>query len=766
VALRRFLCASVGAALLGFCVGAAAAQGSGETLVELLEVLRAQGMDVLYSSDLVKPDMRAPALPGVAPLDRARQALATHGLVLQSIGSGRFIVTQAPVAATPSDGAARAAEPATISEVSVYASRYELGTGPVGEPRFLSSTQIEQVPGSQDDALRAARVFPGVASNLSARPFIRGSSGEDVLVQFDGVPLADPFHLKNFQSLISAFDPAAVERIEIYSGGFPVRYGTKSGGVIDVTPRSVPSGYDYAVGASLLAYDASTVGHAEQWPLEWLATVRHSVKDVVLKPVNAQEGEPQFMDSLGRLRWHDESGGALTLGWLLLDDRIDVATTSADELTSARYRDEYTWIGYERAIGERLHSRTVLSGSWSERSRNGALEVPGIAMEHLQESRHSSSIELRSSWTYGAPRAVIWNTEIEGATARADLAYDRTGRFTDEIAASFARNPDNDLHARATPAMDTYAVATSVRKRWSRLEAELGVRVDAQRYRGYGLAHQVSPRLNLRYDLAPGWRLYSSGGRFGQAQRVDELRLEEQQVRPDAAALADHAILGVAYESPNGLRFSAEVYRKRWTRVTPYFDNLFATLSLVPDLQPDRVRVGSATSEASGLELSVRRTFTPSLEGWAAYALSRVADDVGEIDVPRAWDQPHAFNAGLAWSEGRWSGSALFGWHRGWPRTTLSWDPSRSPLPLAVGERNDARWGDYFTLDLSAAWKRHWTSGELSVWLELTNSLDRRNDCCLRLTAPQLTEGRSIADPNYWMGRTLNAGFSWRVSGP
>ena len=53
---------------------------------------------------------------------------------------------------------------------------------------------------------------------------------DDVLVRYDGITLLDPFHLKNYQSLISAIDPAGVERIEVFSGGFPVRYGTRSGG--------------------------------------------------------------------------------------------------------------------------------------------------------------------------------------------------------------------------------------------------------------------------------------------------------------------------------------------------------------------------------------------------------------------------------------------------------------------------------------------------------------------------------------------------------
>ena len=121
-----------------------------------------------------------------------------------------------------------------LEEISVYASRYAIDGG-LAEPREVSPTDIERVPGSHDDALRALHSLPGIATNASARPYIRGSLSEDVLVRYDGIGLLDPFHLKNFQSLISAIDPAGIERIEVFSGGFPVRYGTRSGGVIDIT---------------------------------------------------------------------------------------------------------------------------------------------------------------------------------------------------------------------------------------------------------------------------------------------------------------------------------------------------------------------------------------------------------------------------------------------------------------------------------------------------------------------------------------------------
>jgi outer membrane receptor protein involved in Fe transport len=771
VALRRAALVSFGAALVSMLAHALAAAADVSSVVGVLEALRAQGVNVLYSSDLVSPDMKAPPAPAdLDPLVRAQQALAAHGLVLRNIGPDRYIVTQAPSRSAESGSPLPAAIPKPVDpvEVSVYASRYDLGGEDLGEPRFLTTTQIEQVPGSQDDVLRAVRVIPGVASNLSTRPYIRGSFVDDILVQFDGVPLADPFHLKNFQSPISAFDPAAVERIEVYSGGFPVRYGTKSGGVIDIKPRSLSSGYENAVGVSLLAYDAATVGHADDWPIDWLATVRHSVPDVSVKPVNTLDGEPRFLDSLGRLRWHGDDGSAWTLGWLLLDDQISLATEAADEATRASYRDEYAWLAYEGKFGDRVQSRTVLAGTWAERSRTGALDEPALAMEQLQESRRSSSVELRSFWTYTASTTSSWSYGIEATHSSANLRYDRTGRFDDLIAASFGRDPDNTLITRAEPEVATYAGSVAARQRWSSMEAELGLRLDAQHYDNSGLGLQWSPRLNVRYDLAHHWRLYGSWGRFTQAQRVDEWRLEESQIKPDPAALAVHTVLGLAYDDREATRVTVEIYRKRWTEVRPYFDNLLDALSLIPDLQPDRVRIAPRASEAAGLELSVRHSFGRSLEAWAGYSVSRVADDFTSVDdVSRSWDQPQALNLGLAWTAHPWSASAVLGWHSGWPRTRWIWTPATesSPESLLIGTRNQARWGNYFTADVSAAWTRTSPRTELSFWLELTNATDRSNECCVHLVSPTLDGGRSVTQPNSWPSRTVNVGVAWRFHG-
>ena len=118
-----------------------------ETLVSVLERLRAAGINVIYSSDLVHPDMQVPDAPAATdPLTRARAALAASGLELRSIGANQYIVTQAAAqpSAPPTAVAPTPSQPDRfeVQEISVYASRYQLGGEDLGEPRLLDRKSV------------------------------------------------------------------------------------------------------------------------------------------------------------------------------------------------------------------------------------------------------------------------------------------------------------------------------------------------------------------------------------------------------------------------------------------------------------------------------------------------------------------------------------------------------------------------------------------------------------------------------------------------
>ena len=728
----------------------------------MLQDLKSRGIDVIYSSSLVPPDLAAPE--GVThsdplnpdPLMAARRALAHHGLELRQIGPDRFVVAKAPEPAP-----AAPAQDEEMREISVYASRFAIDSGSLVGLLSMQGPEIDSIPGAHDDAMRALKVLPGMATNVSARPYIRGSLSEDVLVRYDGITLLDPFHLKNFQNLFSAIDPAAVDGIEVFSGGFPVNYGTRSGGVINISAPSAGTGYENRVAASLISAGVSSIGTADNLPLEWFGAIRRSTLDL-FEPVRNSVGKPQFSDTLGRLRWKTEKG-AWTAGWLSLDDQLALGVAGDAELAHARYRDEYFWLARDHRFNGALKTRVAAVISAAERHRTGTVNIPGVANGMLEESREFQRVEVTNDWTYSSSESSSYSFGAEVSLSSAEYDHARDVTISPDIAAAFGRVPTDTVRHVVDPEVAYLSLYAAHRRKWANFEAEFGVRLDAQDYEGFGEHAQLSPRLNLRYDLSDRTRFYASAGRFTQAQHVEEWRVEEGQVSSDSAQAANHSILGVAHESEADVKWSLEAYRKRWTRVAPYFDNMLNPLSLLPELAPDRIRVEPNASEASGLEFNVRAPLRENLSALGSLSWSTVADDFGDGDVPRSWDQSLAATAGITWKVSQLSLSALAGWHRGWPRTPyqLTMPIGVAPGTIVLGDRNSRRWSNYYTFDLRGSWNWPMRRGELTTTLEITNSTDRANPCCASL------EGAFAGQPllvstNNWLPLFANLGFVYR----
>jgi outer membrane receptor protein involved in Fe transport len=759
--------------LLVACAAMAAAQPSTTPVIELLRALAATGVEVVFSSELVPPDLDAPTPPAALdPMSRVVQALNVRHLELRKVGPGRFIVGRASpppaVYVVTSPAADLPSSVSVLKEVAVFASRYAFTSEPDGEPINFDESKIDEVPGAQSDAVRALRTAPGLATNLSARPHIRGALLDDVLVEYDGIPLTDPFHFKSFQSLLSVFDPATVDRAEVYTGGFPVNYGTRSAGVLDLTPRSVASGYEFAVGASLLSYNLESVGHAERWPIDWLVTVRHSTDHSVLQPIEGEFGEPTFSDTIGRLHWQVDPASALTLGWLLQDDRLHLSSDSREEHATGRSRDVDAWLGWTWTPTGAMQSHSSLSIESSERDRDGNLNLPGVAVGRLDEERHFASAALRTAWTYTPSATLSYDVGAELVRENADLNFFRN-EFIGAVAADgFGRSADAAITSDQAPHSSTFGLFASAHRHWQDFEAEAGLRLDGQDYRGYGARSQLSPRINVRYDLTDLWHIYGSWGQFTQAQRVDEYRSEENQTTPDPANRATHEIVGVAHEGAGALQWRLEAYRNHWSSISPYYDNALGAVSLLPDLEPDRVRIAPTDAEAQGVELSAHRSFAEHFNAWGVYSLSHVTDDINGQDVARSWDQKHAVNLGLAWTQVRTSASVLIEWHSGWPETPLTVVPATVAAPpyLIVGARNSANWGGYFSANLRLSQTVPLRYGDLSLWLDATNITNRLNDCCIDLNSTSRENMVLLTSNKIWSPRVVNVGFMWRVRRP
>ena len=756
--------------LAAYSAMAAAQPPARLNVVDVLRALKSAGFNVLYSSDLVPGTLDAPdALPHGDPMSRAVAALAANGLILRRTGETTYVVTLGTAMPQPSATKAPAAAPRTaLDEVSVFASRYKFTAGKAGEPVDFNDRQIEEMPGAKADSIRALHAAPGLASNLSARPYVRGAMLDDVLFEYDGIALAEPFHFRNFQSVMSIFNPFTVSRAEVYTGGFPVNYGTRSGGVIDLTPASLPSGSDYSISASLLSYDLETVGHSDAHPLEWLFVARASSGDRVLQRLLSEPGEPTFYDMVGHLRWTVDPASAVTLGWLLLDDKVAFNSNYEEGNATGRSHDDATWLRWDWTPTDTLQGHSSVAIADTERKNSGTVLWPGIASGSLVAERSFSTTAVRSDWTYAAGPALRWNFGGEFTHEKAELEFRRQETLSNPIALAFGRPADASITSDQSPRSSTFGLYSAAHGRWQDLEAEIGMRFDFQDYQGVGERGQLTPRVNLHYDFRDRWRAYASWGQFTQAQRVDEYRAEANQTAPDPASRATHVIAGVAHESEDSTNWRLEAYRNHWSVISPYYENSFGPLSLLPQLGPDRVLVVPADADAAGLELSAQRSFGRSLSAWGTYTLSTVTDDSNGREWVRNWDQPHSVNLGIAWTGARTSVSALLGWHSGWPKTPVTVVPASGATPayLLVGLRNSSRWRSYFSTDLRVSTSVPVSFGELSLWLDGTNLTGRSNPCCVELSSMGAAGGAPAVEDQVWLPRVVNVGFTIKVRRP
>lgn len=759
--------------MLGFAALAQATPWAGRQLVGILEALRRSGIEVMYSSELVPAELRVAREPaGATLLDQTTAALAAAGLQLITVAPGRYAVTRAPPRASDPHGSEstadsspiRTAHPTALEEINIYASHFALGARQADRGLTLDHRQIEQVPGAENDALRATHALPGFAADASARPFVRGSLQDDVLVVFDHVPITDPFHLKSFQSLTSAFDSSVIDRMDLYSGGYPVRYGTRSGGVIDLTPHAVASGHEERVALGLLSMQVSSAGRSTRAPVEWLVTARRSVFNALVETGNSSFDQPVFVDIIGRVRWQASNRLAWILGGMLLDDRVALRSDSGEEQANAHYADSYGWVRAEYQPGPDWASRTTLSVARAERTRTGQIQRPSVISGTVDEVRDFSSVDVSTEWTRKVGDRTLWVLGAEAGRTAGDNAYYRMLQFNRAVLGELGQGLNQQISTDIAPEMRRYAAYGSVRRAiGARLELEVGVRLDGERYPPDSHTEQWSPRLNVRYQAGDRLNAYASWGKFTQAQRPDEWRLEEGQAGADPVQEAWHHVVGFVFDQSKATHWTLELYNKRWIQVSPYFENLLGTQTLIPDLAPDRIRIAPLSAAANGAELSVRGTLGPAATYWAHYTWGRVTDELSSGDVVRSWDQTSALSAGLSLTRGPFSVSAAAHYHSPWPRTPVSAvlrSTTADPL-LTLGARNRDRWSPYVSLDMRAGWTRPLRSSELEIWAELTNVANRGNDCCEVFTVPSPAATAVISDA-HWPPRALNLGLSWR----
>ncbi|MEJ1966310.1 MAG: TonB-dependent receptor [Gammaproteobacteria bacterium] len=516
---------------------------------------------------------------------------------------------------------------------------------------------------------------------------------------FDGVPLFEPFHYKDVQSLLGLLDPGTISKIDFFSGVFPARYGNRLSGVLDIAPRTW-SGHDYnELGASVLYTHALSQGRLESYPVEWLVTGRRGNIETFADLAGREQARPDFIDSLLRFQVDTGPRSTLAVGGMLLDDELSADFEEGVERGDIEYRDATGWASWAFRPDENSELRATGSRTERHTNRVGSVNREGSAVGSVDDHRvfDTNTLRLEGSVKTGARATFSGGLEWYDYVAHYD--YHNQTQIDPLLAAVFGRATSNTNDQLVDADGQAYGAYGSALIRISReLTMDLALRWDAQRFGTAFHDNQLSPRLSMQYQYNPDTALRLSWGRTAQTERPDELEVQDGEPRFHAAQRSRQTVLSVERKIRDTALFRFEAYDKRIADPAPIFENLLDPFALFPELEADRVREQPDRSRVYGAELSLRWQLANDWNGWASYTWSEATDHFGATRVLRTWDQKHAVATGVAWQRGTWQYSGTVNWHSGWRTNALITTNASNGTAenVELAPRNSESWGEYF----------------------------------------------------------------------
>jgi len=746
------------------------------TLQKALERLKSRGLNVLYSSDLIKPWMRVRNRPrATTPEGILAEIVQPYDLAVKQGPNGSVIlirgtkpkpaakvaptVVLTPVAAEP--------PPPDLAEIIVSASRYELLRQPSPSATVFTSEELDLLPEIGQDPLRALARIPGTARReFTAKPNIRGGETDETLVRFDGLRLYEPFHLKDFQSVFSTIDQSIIDGMNVYTGGFPVRYGDRMSGVADIQPITLQSDREREIAVSFFNTSGMAAGRFNDGKGEWLVSGRRGNLDLVLNALNSGLGDPRYFDLYGRVgnRFSDTLG--VTASFLVFDDNVRLfEDKDREEKARANYRDAYYWLSFDLSPGDRLLGSVHLAHTSLHSRRMGSTSKSGISAGRLDDRRRFTIDTVRTDWSWRPTDRLLLEFGGKLASEKGWYSYRDQVRFFMLFRAQGAPRASSRLRALdASPdGIQTGIYGNFRLNMLDQLTAEFGLRWDRET-----LSHANDGQLSPRFALLSNWGRHTSlrlsWGRFFQSQSINELQISDGVTAFSPAQRADHLIASVEYRHTSGIDVRLEAFRKDYRHLRPRYENLLNTFILLPELKPDRIRIAPDKATAKGVELSLRKSGPGALSWWLSYNWSSTRDDFGATGAHRAWNQARFASAGIGWRNERWELSVAGTDHTGWPTTAVRL-VERDPIPVvATGTPNAQHLRSYRAVDFRIARKFQDTvPGDLTVFLEVSNTFNRSNACCAEYEVTDIGGAKNLAVQSLnGLPVVPSVGFSWK----
>ena len=574
-------------------------------------------------------------------------------------------------------------------------------------------------PGGSGDLAGYLTTLPSVVTtgDTGGQLYVRGGTPSQNLVLVDGAPVFQPFHAVGF---FSAFPEDVVGSVDLYAGGFGVRYNGRVSSVLDVTTRvGNLEAFEAAAEASPFLVGGRVEGPIRRGGSSFLVSARRSVIGATAPTVLGRDVPLAFSDVHAKVAQRDETGTC----------SASVLYTTDEGRVDPERGDIFGWTN--GVVGGHCLFAPVTTAVRFE--TNLSLSYIGNRAGLADDPERTSSVYLLNA-----------DVDLSRLTSFGRLRYGAYGRlirsaFT--LGEQFATVRADDETAVTTGAYAEAEVALG-----GGLRATGGVLMSVPPYRS---GPTVEPRGRLAWrpagdsgpslDLAAGLYRQSLLGITDERDAGSPFTAWSRPPVGDEETVARHLLLGASLPL-GGLRLGAEVYDKRmrsqpvpeWSAVARFTTNL-ALADVVARGAEVRAegRRGGAYGFVGYGYAEVEYTAQTDFGAW-------FGDPILAYNPPH--DRRHQLSALGSYARGPWTASARWQYGSGLPFTRVAgFDEAIPPvgLPDVTGQRGtprvlfdrpyNGRLPEYHRLDLSVGYRRPLAAGALDVQGGVINAYDRAN---------------------------------------
>ena len=648
----------------------------------------------------------------------------------RNLSPGQYTLTTSVSGYEPPEDVAVTIEPGQTTELKIYLEQVaveldevevtgERATAPVGR-QSLRGSEIQRVPGSTGDALRALQALPsvGVANDFSGALYIRGGSDEDNLYYFDRVPIGYPYHFGGFVSSLSS---EIIERIDVYAGGYGAEFGVDSQAVIDIYSRNKNTdGFRAKLNLNVLYSEGLLEGTISDQGF-WYFAGRRSYIDLFLGSLSFDSGAitafPRFWDYQVKGAYDLNDEHQLSLNLFASGDNFALKLDGEDVDEDVRGNISFG-SGFE---GAGIHLRSRLTDrltSFLSLTRSD-FQFDVSAGRELSLKIDAPDYVLREDLTYTLnPKhrlesGVILGFEPGRATGKfirppdeGEVDYDP--RFIEK------QEFDESVSGRRMEVylQDRYKVLPF-------LSVVLGLRVD---YFNLVDDFSIQPRGSFLLDIMQGSQLQFSYGNYYQVPGPP--RLTQSVGNPDLnTSQASHYVLEFTRQVSEGTEFKFAGYYKDLANLVTNDD--------------DMIYLNQGAGFAQGTEVFLRHRAGDRFLGWGSYTygVSKRRDRPEEPYRYYSFDQTHVATLAATYRlTPTWEIGLKWQYRTGNPYTpvidaTQKTDPRNDELIYVpnYAETNSGRLPPYHRLDVKISKAFRFNSWEMSLFLELLNAYNRRN---------------------------------------